>query len=94
MKPRESPLVCNGELEWGRDRSRRYGNDGEMVICIESKLRDSALGESASKLYVNMRDTVEPRAPIPVSVRTLGRDKCEPMRADVVVEWGNDKSGK
>lgn len=94
MKSRESSLVCDGELEWGRDRSRRYGNDGEMVMYIESKLRDLAFGESASKSDVNMRDSVDPRVPIPVSVRTLGRDKCEPMRADVVVESGNDKSGK
>lgn len=68
MKRRESSLDCDDELEWGRDRLIRYGNDGEMVMYIESKLFNGVLGKCASKLYVNMRDSVELGAPIPVSV--------------------------
>ena len=86
MKRRESSLDCDNELEWGRDRSIRYGNDGEMVMYIESKLFDSVLCKCASKLYVNTRDSIGIGAPIPVSVRTLGRDNSEGMRAGVVVE--------
>jgi len=86
MKRRESSLDCDDELEWGRDRLIRYGNDGEMVMYIESKLSDGVLCKCASKLYVNTRDSVELGAPIPIPVGTLGRDESERMRAGVVVE--------
>jgi len=57
-----------------------------MVKYIESKLFDGVLRKCASKLRVNMRDSGELGAPIPVSVGTLRKDECERMGVGVVVE--------